>query len=487
MRKLICLMLVLVMVASMTLVVSASTDEPQLIYSNAANSGVRDQLCLDLSGSTVTTYYTGDYTIDTLLTQSGEALLQNLRTLMKNTHHTQTTYSQCRDYSVITDCENGDGETINLLYTSYVATMADYINNTSNGGWNREHVWPKSLGGFSETGAGADLHHIRPTDKSVNSKRGNEKYGIPTNGQAVTGTATVAGAVGGYSDNQYFEPLDNTKGDVARICLYVYVRYGGDLPKCNAITNVFQSVDVLLQWHLEDPVDTWEMGRNEVVYGIQGNRNVFIDYPELAWLLFGEEIPQDLVSPMAGCPHFNTQLENALEATCGTAGYTGDTYCTLCGECVIPGAVIDATGDHTFSDWTTAENGQDTIHTCSVCGLVETQEAVCAHTNLVREGIIDPSCTELGFTGDIYCGDCGAFVAKGASIAAAGAHNFSDWTVQEHTASRICRNCGHKESVPAESLGIPEEKKDFSGVITAVVLIAVGGGLALIVVKKKKN
>jgi hypothetical protein len=63
--------------------------------------------------------------------------------------------------------------------------------------------------------------------------------------------------------------LDNVKGDVARICLYVYVRWGKEFPSCNNINTVFQSIDVLLEWCALDPVDTWEMGRNEVVAAIQ--------------------------------------------------------------------------------------------------------------------------------------------------------------------------------------------------------------------------
>ena len=219
MRKMTTCLLALVLALSL-LVPAASAAAPTLqhSYSKEANSGIRHEVCTTLEGTSAGTYYTGDYSFDTLSDLSGDALLQSLRTLMKTTHTYQTSYDECRDLSVKTDCENADGTTINLTYTSYVVTMNDYINNVSNGGgWNREHVWPKSLGGFNTTGAGSDLHHIRPTDKSVNGKRGNEKYGVPTNGQPVTGTVTVENMVGGHSDNKYFEPLDNAKGDVARI------------------------------------------------------------------------------------------------------------------------------------------------------------------------------------------------------------------------------------------------------------------------------
>ena len=389
MRKFTTIALVLVLVLSMVMPASATQNQSTLQhnYSSTANSGIRHEVCTTLEGTSVDTYYTGNYTFENLSELSGDALLQSLRTLMKSTHTYQTSYDECRDLSVKTDCENADGTTINLTYTSYVVTMNDYINNVSNGGgWNREHVWPKSLGGFNTTGAGSDLHHIRPTDKSVNGKRGNEKYGVPTNGQPVTGTVTVENMVGGHSDNQYFEPLDNAKGDVARICLYVYARYGGELSKCSSITNVFQSVDVLLEWCALDPVDTWEMGRNEVVYAIQGNRNVFIDYPELAWQVFGREVPEDLTVPSGSttqepCTHENTEVRNHKQATCGIAGYTGDTFCKDCGELQGVGKIITATGKHTFGDWQPTADGLRESHKCTVCSFMESRDVEEADDN----------------------------------------------------------------------------------------------------------
>ena len=58
-----------------------------------------------------------------------------------------------------------------------------------------------------------------------------------------------------------------------------------------------ESPEVLLEWMEEDPVDTWELGRNDSVQAITGTRNVFIDYPELAFILFGEDIPSDMETP----------------------------------------------------------------------------------------------------------------------------------------------------------------------------------------------
>ncbi len=292
--KLTALLLVIITIVTVVPTVFADTT---LVYSKSSNSGERGDICTTLNGTTASGYYTGEYTYASLSALSSSSLLTKLRNKMK-AGHKQTSYGDCRDYASKTDCENNDGR-INLLYTAVSVTDGDYAGGGSVG-WNREHVWPKSLGDFETSGAGADLHHIRPDDYKTNGDRGNLKYGEVSGGSAVNATSAADNALGGYRAGGYFEPLDHAKGDVARICLYVYVRWGGEYSKCSKITGVFESVETLLEWHALDPVDTWEMGRNEVIYGIQGNRNVFIDYPELAFLLFDEEIPSNMTTPSRG-------------------------------------------------------------------------------------------------------------------------------------------------------------------------------------------
>lgn len=255
------------------------------------NWGVRGETATFLT-TYANDYYTGSNTFDSLSQLGKSQLLTSLRSLMTSTHKTKTNYDNCRDYAKYTDCQKNDGSVV-LLYTSYIASMNDYVGGT---GWNREHVWPKSLGDFKTSGPGADIHHVRPDDAKTNSDRGNKKYGNVTGGETSTGKL-ASGIVGGTYGGGYFEPLDNVKGDVARICLYMYVRYGGSVSGCSSITNVFQSVDVLLDWMEMDPVDTWEMGRNDSCESITENRNVFIDYPEYAWLLFGKDVPENYETP----------------------------------------------------------------------------------------------------------------------------------------------------------------------------------------------
>ena len=290
-KKVLALLLVLFMIVQaspVTLVVSAAGGQPSK-YSDEYNSGQRDVVATTLNGTGADAYYNGSYEYDALSKQSPSSIQSALKTLMKSTHKKTSSYNNCRDMADQTDCENGDGR-VSLIYTQYSATMSQY------NGWNREHIWPQSLGGGNTSGGGADLHHIRPSDASVNSSRGNKKYGNVSGGSNVNGNNPAKGYLGGTSNSTYFEPKDNVKGDVARICLYVYVRWGSEWG-ADSITEVFQSVDVLLDWCEMDPVDTWELGRNEVVEAYQGNRNVFIDYPEYAWLIFGESVPKNMTTP----------------------------------------------------------------------------------------------------------------------------------------------------------------------------------------------
>ena len=279
-------MIVAILLSTLCVSTSAAVATPT-IY----NTGTRHVICTSLS-TMAKSYYTSNYSYDTLSDQASGTLLASLRKLMKDTHKNTSSYDDCRDLVKYTDGNNN----IVLIYSSVTVTRSDYINDRSNG-WNREHVWPQSLGGFKTSGAGADLHHVRPSDSQLNSNRGSKLYGNVTSGTQAIGTNLVSGMCGGTYANNYFEPLDNVKGDVARICLYIYARYGGEISECSSITNVFQSVDVLLDWCELDPVDEWEMGRNDVVGSIQGNRNVFIDYPEYAWLIFDEEIPDNMKTP----------------------------------------------------------------------------------------------------------------------------------------------------------------------------------------------
>ena len=195
-KRILSLLLALALLLSVSLPVFSAEGRDYLVYSDSYNSGKRDDICLTLLGTGAADYYTeGIYDSDTLAELSSEDLLNSLRSLMRDTHKTVTTYANCRDYAPKTDCQNADGTSVVLIYTSFVASMKLYTNNTS-GGWNREHVWPQSLGGGNTSGGGADLHHVRPSDSSVNSSRGNKPYGNVISSSTSMGNPTTGGLVG---------------------------------------------------------------------------------------------------------------------------------------------------------------------------------------------------------------------------------------------------------------------------------------------------
>ncbi len=175
-----------------------------------------------------------------------------------------------------------------LIYSGTSVNGAQEYNGGD--GWNREHVWPRSLGGFTTTiGPGTDAHNLRACHRRINSRRSNLEF---DNGGDVVTTEEIADT---YADGDSFEPADSFKGDVARIIFYMAVRYEGyedemDL-ELEDVTDggvyTFGKLSTLLEWHELDPVDDFERRRNQVVFAYQGNRNPFIDNPEFADKVFG--------------------------------------------------------------------------------------------------------------------------------------------------------------------------------------------------------
>ena len=167
--------------------------------------------------------------------------------------------------------------------------------------YNREHSMPKSW--FNEgTPMYSDLFHLYPTDGYVNNQRSNYPFGECANGTRLTnGSYEGKGKLGtctypGYS-GKVFEPDDEYKGDFARTYFYMAAAYNNKIANwTSSDTNLggnsypafnTWSVTMLMEWHRADPVSAKETARNEAVYGIQGNRNPFIDHPEMAEYIWG--------------------------------------------------------------------------------------------------------------------------------------------------------------------------------------------------------
>lgn len=162
--------------------------------------------------------------------------------------------------------------------------------------YNREHIVPQSL--FNESSPMvSDIHFIRATDGKVNGMRSNYPFGK-------VGTATFTSKNGsklgnsvssGYSGT-VFEPIDEFKGDVARMIFYFVTRYQSKLSTFSSGNMLGSStfpglqtweLNVLLAWHNQDPVSQAEINRNNASYTFQGNRNPFIDHPNYVNLIWG--------------------------------------------------------------------------------------------------------------------------------------------------------------------------------------------------------
>lgn len=302
---------------------SAAADLPDV------NEQPRHIVCTALSQQ-AQAYYTGTYSYDALSTLSGatdtttgytamqdNALFTALHTLMADTHTYSCTYAGYKAGSLAYYWQRTDavdsGDTYTMFYSD-VSADAEGIS------LNREHIWPKSRASFVEKNGGSDLHHLRPAVDSLNRAKSNHMFGEIHNvydAGYTTGTVLGEECYWVKADEDLFECKDDVKGDVARILLYVYCRWEqpnlyADLPaellpdneagSENSGVRVIQDLDTLLRWCAEDPVDSWEMRRNDLVQDVQGNRNVFIDYPELAWQLFGKDQPDAMPTPSHPLP-----------------------------------------------------------------------------------------------------------------------------------------------------------------------------------------
>ncbi|MFE9062256.1 endonuclease I family protein [Streptomyces violaceusniger] len=211
--------------------------------------------------------------------KNGPELKAALHTIISD--QTKVSYDEVWDALQSTDEDPDNPSNVILLYSG--RSQAKDANGGNPDDWNREHVWAKSHGDFgTATGPGTDLHHLRPENVTVNSIRGNKDFD--------NGGQDVPDAPGNRTDDDSFEPRDQVKGDVARMILYMAVRYDGDdgfadlEPNDNVDNGSAPHIgrlSVLKEWSAEDPPDAFEKNRNQVIYdSFQHNRNPFIDHPE---------------------------------------------------------------------------------------------------------------------------------------------------------------------------------------------------------------
>lgn len=200
-----------------------------------------------------------------------------------------------------TDPDNPDN--VLLLYSPTSSVPKSAYNDI----WNKEHCWPESRG--LEDGNGpdqVDIHNLYAEDIVVNNLRGalffDESNSTDTNYVSPIPDSSTHTS----RDNDSWEPPPASKGNVARALFYMATRYDGSEPNTSALAfadaptvpNVSMGIlQTLLLWHASDPPDAAERNRNEIIYSrYQRNRNPFIDRPEWAEEIFGDDSDDDGVN-----------------------------------------------------------------------------------------------------------------------------------------------------------------------------------------------
>ena len=236
-------------------------------------------------------YYNG---ID--FNKTGVALKSDLATLITNTHTNTLSYGEVWTACKATD-ENPDNTSEVLLIYGYSSSgvtarsRSKNLNGGNTGDWNREHSYAKSNGtpNLGNSGAGADAHHLRSSDVQFNGQRGSKKF--------ADGSGNAGDSNGGWY------PGDEWKGDIARMMMYMYLRYEsqcvpGNNSQGSSASTPDAMVDLFLKWNAEDPPSTIEIQRNTYHENTsnsaaQGNRNPFIDNPRLATVIWGGQDAED--------------------------------------------------------------------------------------------------------------------------------------------------------------------------------------------------
>ena len=257
--------------------------------------------CSSLSTGQIPSYYQ-----NINLNLTGDQLKNELSSLITTTHQNLIEYTSSNSIDTWDVVKSSD---VFALDTSKVLLVYGYNDNDATvendrtrakslschtsscfGLWNREHVFPKSLASpnlvTNFPGAGTDVHNLRACDYSTNASRSNKKFD--------------AGNGNSSSNNQgNWYPGDEWKGDVARIIMYMYLRYPNQCEPTNVGigTQLFSPngdmPDVFLNWNFSDPVSEFEETRNNSIANVQGNRNPFIDNPYLATLIWNGPAAED--------------------------------------------------------------------------------------------------------------------------------------------------------------------------------------------------
>lgn len=277
-------------------VTGVSVGQVDIVAYLSTNNKVSDYCVVNVIKSdktyNVSNFYDGYYS-DIVSWSNGEDLKQQLHDLINadfNALPYKDNYLSNRD----ADHTFTYYEYLDVIYS----TSEVYYANT-NTQWQREHVWPATLMGYSSTsaatnspGMGTDFHNLFASWQSGNSSRGNKPYGIISKDDDNYNDGSTLG--GDYVSNpSYFEPSDQDKGRLARAIYYMDTMYDALDITGNSTCSSPCRPDLLLEWN-QFSVDRAEMQHNESVYSYQyngvaqNNRNPFTDYPELVDYIYGD-------------------------------------------------------------------------------------------------------------------------------------------------------------------------------------------------------
>ncbi len=200
-------------------------------------------------------------------------------------------------------------------------------------GINQEHIWAKSHG-FDVKGAGqsggarGDPMHLWAGNGWANNVHSNNFFAFVDKTRDYTDCGdkyqSIPENLSGYSrtlggNEKVFEPQDDDKGDIARAIFYMAARYNyysgededpidGNNPNLVLLNDLSENdrtgtsasdnpfgmglLSDLLAWNKLDPVDEYEVHRNNLLYkNYTNNRNPFIDFPNWADAIWGTSDP----------------------------------------------------------------------------------------------------------------------------------------------------------------------------------------------------
>ncbi len=244
----------------------------------------------------------GHYT--SLDNKSGDALF-NAVSAAANEGYTELGYAGLWDAYEKTDLRPGTRQIWDMYsdceFTFESKQCGNYSGECSC--YNREHSVPQSWWGEGTTKQGCDIFHVVPTDGYINNMRGNWPFGEVSKPDKTSKNGSKLGpnTFSGYSGTA-FEPVDEYKGDLVRGILGAMIKWKGDWSQANG-AHVFNgtytlssnygltsfAMNLFLKWHRQDPVSQKELDRNNGIEQTQGNRNPFIDYPDLVEYIWGEK------------------------------------------------------------------------------------------------------------------------------------------------------------------------------------------------------